>query len=85
MVFDNLAPGVKPDDVGSENEPEKCKNCGGDVYPTGADTVSLGHGVDLFCDDDCRQEYLEEVWAAAIENQERLPENVEEYIQKEMI
>lgn len=82
-MFDKLPPGVKPSDVGSENEPDECPNCLGEVYETGADTVFLGSRP--FCDEDCRMEYVEEEWRDAIESDEQLPTEIEEFVQEEMI
>lgn len=84
-MFDKLPPGVKPGDVGSENEPDECINCGREIYETGADVVSYGHGIDLFCDENCRREHTERLWYEAIDNDEQLPEHVEEYIKTEMV
>lgn len=84
MAFDNYPPGVKPSDVGSENEPGECEYCGDEVYETGADTRMLSPS-ELFCDDDCIQMFIEEEWGQAIEDDEQLPQRIEEYIKTEMI
>lgn len=79
----HLKPG-RPSDNPDPNEPEDCEYCGCEVYETGADTRFIG-STRLFCDDDCRRMWVEERWGEAIENDERLPEDVEEYIKTEMV
>lgn len=79
----HLKPG-KPSDNPEPNEPGECEYCGDEVYETGADTRFLSPE-EMFCDDDCIREFVEEEWGHAIEEDEQLPARIEEYIQEEMI
>lgn len=82
-MFDNLAPEVKPADVGSENQPESCVHCRGDVYPTGTDAKWIGGRI--FCDEDCQKFYAEEKFAQAVRNDEQMDEPVERFVQEELV